>query len=501
MKTSLPAIAVASALVACASEAPTQQTGPASQRSEPARLIAPVVNGPIDLGTFGGVFSYTVGVNALGQVAGTSATGAYDSRTGYVRHAFVWQSQTGMIDLGTLGGSSSSASAINERGQVAGRSHLAGNGHEHAFLWQSGTGMVDLGTLGGTESYALQMNARGQVIGVSTTAGDAEKHAFFWESGTGMIDLGTLGGDESYPRAINALGQVVGWSRIAPRFGLRPFLWQSGTGMTALASLGGLFDMPQAINDAGQIVGDGRMPDIGETHLLLWQAGAMTDLGTLGGLSAAPSAINAQGQVVGTSDNGADDQWSHAFLWQSTTGWTDLGTLGGNYSAASAINAQGQVVGTSYVTGNIQMHAFLWQSGTGMIDLGIPSGHSGIGANSITDQGHIAGSSMDAMGNERAVVWTLARPLTPAEQIAALTEAVNKLVAAGKLKRGNAQSVLTKLDNANRQLNQSHATVAAQMLGEFAQRVGELVAGGILSDSDGQPLIDAARKLIGQLTT
>jgi probable HAF family extracellular repeat protein len=71
----------------------------------------------------------------------------------------------------------------------------------------------------------------------------------------------------------------------------------------------------QGINDAGQIVGDGRMPDIGETHLLLWQGGTMTDLGTLGGLSASAEAINGKGQVVGTSDNGADDQWSHAFLW------------------------------------------------------------------------------------------------------------------------------------------------------------------------------------------
>ena len=71
-----------------------------------------------------------------------------------------------------------------------------------------------------------------------------------------------------------------------------------------------------------------------------------------------------------------------------------------------------------------------------------------------------------------------------------------------KLKRGSAQSLLTKLDNAARQLTaHAHDNVAAQMLGEFVQKVGELVAGGTLSSSDGQSLIDGARKVIDQLTT
>jgi hypothetical protein len=47
----------------------------------------------------------------------------------------------------------------------------------------------------------------------------------------------------------------------------------------------------------------------------------------------------------------------------------------------------------------------------------------------------------------------------------------------------------------------AHESVAAQMLGVFVQKVGELVAGGTLSNSEGQTLIDAAQKLINQLTT
>ena len=137
-----------------------------------------------------------------------------------------------------------------------------------------------------------------------------------------------------------------------------------------------------------------------------------------------------------------------------------------------------------------------------MVDLGTLVGDTASGARAINDKGQIAGNSLSASAELHAVLWTIVRPLTPAEQIAALTDAVNNLAAAGKLKRGNAQSVLTKLDNAARQLNaHAHDNVAAQMLGEFVQKVGELVAGGALSSSDGQALIDAARKVIDQLTT
>jgi len=209
MKTSVSAIALASSLLACGNGAAPEQsarTAPAMarQRSEPSRVTAPVVNGPIDLGTLGGRFSWADGINALGQVVGTSHTGAIVFPGFNVAHAFVWQTGTGMIDLGTLGGNHSWASAINDRGQVVGRSSVAGNAPQHAFLWQSGTGMNDLGTLGGSDSEALAVNARGQVVGVSNTAGNADSHAFLWESGTRMIDLGALDGDETRPHRTNS---------------------------------------------------------------------------------------------------------------------------------------------------------------------------------------------------------------------------------------------------------------------------------------------------------
>src|SRR3982751_3103949 len=116
MKTSISAVALASSLVACGNGGSPEQNTTIHQRSEPSRLT---VNGPIHLGALGtGKWSDVAGINAVGQVVGTSDTGVRTRYGGYVSHAFVWQSDTGMIDLGTLGGSFSMAFDINGRGQV-----------------------------------------------------------------------------------------------------------------------------------------------------------------------------------------------------------------------------------------------------------------------------------------------------------------------------------------------------------------------------------------------
>lgn len=412
-------------------------------------------------------------------------------------------------DLGTLGGTFSAALAVNALGQIVGNSTVAGDATQHGFLSQSGTGMTDLGTLGGTSSQvasndgfgARAINASGQVVGWSSVAGDASQHAFLWQSGTGMTDLGTLGGTFSYAFAVNAVGQVAGYSTTVGSAGgtRHAFLWQNGTGMTDLGTLGGTFSTALAVNPFGQVVGYSATAG-GPAHAFLWQSGTgMTDLGTLGGSFSAAVAVNALGQVVGWSYP-AGNANLHAFLWQSGRGITDLGTLGGTYSVAVAVNALGEVVGNSTTAGDAAFHAFLWQSGTGMTDLGTLGGNFS-SALAVNDQGQIVGQSQTAGGQTHAALWNTLLPPTPAEQVAALTNAVTGLGTAGTLNKGQTQALLAKLDVISRLLNNGNKIAAANLLQAFINDVRALVNAGLVSASGGQILIDAAQNLINQLKT
>ena len=116
-----------------------------------------------------------------------------------------------MKDLGTLGSSISAASGINASGQVAGTSKIAGDRINHACLWEKGA-ITDLGTLGGANSIAWGINTAGQIVGIAAT--QAGSHAFLWSDGM-MRDLNQLippgsGWELTVAFSINDAGQIVG---------------------------------------------------------------------------------------------------------------------------------------------------------------------------------------------------------------------------------------------------------------------------------------------------
>ena len=256
-------------------------------------------------GSFGNV---AVGINASGQVAGTSQ---FTGDT--IAHAVRWTGTT-PTDLGAVGGTNSQGHCINASGQIAG--YLGTGNAAPAVLWTGTAGAILNNPVGGLGANAYGINASGQVVGYGYDASNGFTHAVVW-TGTTQRDLGIL-------------------SRYAGPH-------------TAMSSVG------YGINDAEQVAGWSDN-DSYQQRAVRWTGATPTDLGFGIGYG-----INASGQVVGSDGVG------HAVIWTGMTP-TDLGSLGGGGSVGYGINDYGDVIGMSYIAGNAAQDAFLYTGGT-MYDL------------------------------------------------------------------------------------------------------------------------------------
>jgi probable HAF family extracellular repeat protein len=372
-----------------------------------------------DLGTLGGTSSIGLGINASGQVTGWSQLAPLGNSPA---HAFR-TTATGRVsdpgtDLGTLGGSNSEGRGINASGQVTGTSFVSGFTAQHAFR-TTPTGRVsdpgtDLGTLGGTNSFGNSINDAGQVAGSSEiVVGSAVQHAFR-TTATGRVsdpgaDLGTLGGvGNSHAYGINALGMVVGASDTLT--GMHAFVFDtqmrdlnflipSGSGWFLVNALG--------INDFGQITGAGTIN--GETHAYILTpvpepssvalAGAALAAGVVG--VRALRRLNMLKAVLSCGIPCAAAAWPAAASAQVLYSIRDLGLGYGN-----AVNAAGQVTGIS----NTTWHAFRTAPGGAISDPGADLGilpplenaydvrSQGIGINAA---GQVTGGQDDFVVNEK----------------------------------------------------------------------------------------------------
>jgi probable HAF family extracellular repeat protein len=393
-------------------------------------------------------------------------------------------------DLGTLGGRSE-ADAINDLGQVAGFS----TDPEHPFLWTAADGLLDLGV----DGDGLGINDLGQVVGVMASSPPGG-HAFLGTAAAGITDLGTLGGCCSRGFGINDLGQIVGSSNLADRpfLEFRAFLRSPDGTMLDLGTLGGEVSEAFGINNLGQVVGDGSIA--GAIHAFLWTAaGGMRDLGTLGGSLSRAFDVNDLGQVVGYSTTASGEL--HLFLWTADAGMTDLGTLGplpsGDVNDLS-INDLGQIAGRE-ASGSGEEHAFVWTEEGGRVDL------NGLGgccsaARGINDVGQVVGWASPAVGEPHAVLWTLElTPPTAVEEISVLTAGVGNAAASGAINNGQHTALLAKLDAATRAINRGNTRAAINILRAFINQVQSYIDAGTLTLAEGQPLIDAAQRLISEL--
>ena len=157
-----------------------------------AFITGPNGVGMADLGTLGGRNSFGSDINDTGQAVGTSDTIGDNGDLFGPSHAFITNpGGVGMTDLGTLGGSSSGASGINASGQVVGSS-VTTTGTSHAFITgPDGASMTDLNSLvdvpeGYVLTEAIAINNMGQILATGSIVAEPEAYAMLL-AGLGLI--------------------------------------------------------------------------------------------------------------------------------------------------------------------------------------------------------------------------------------------------------------------------------------------------------------------------
>ncbi len=227
-----------------------------------------------DLGTLGGPDSTAAFVNQRGQIAGQSYTNATINPITLrpTQDPFFWENGK-MVDIGTLGGTFGKSVGMNNRGQVVGDSNVAGDQADHAFLWDKEEGLKDLGTLGdySVSSLANWINDAGEIVGESDSL--TASRGFLWRNGV-MTDLGTVAGDAcSVANSINSQGQIVGFGAADCFNEDHAFLSENGGSIIDLQSLvpsGSALTLIDAIfiNDRGEIAARAKLSN-GDEHAVV----------------------------------------------------------------------------------------------------------------------------------------------------------------------------------------------------------------------------------------
>jgi hypothetical protein len=252
---------------------------------------------------------------------------------------------------------------------------------------------------GGTESEASGGSAT-LIVGWATDASQ-QRHAVTFAGGQAIRLAEPSGASASEAHGVNAAGVIVGEAAIG---GIRRAVaWSSLTAApTILPTLGGTFGTARSINDQNVIAGVAQT-NAGDTVIVLWQPGdvnyVVAPFDSGGGVGWRAVDVDNILDVVGNL--GPVSSGAGAFYANPSIGVDTITPPGAGTTVAHGMNQVGIVVG-AIVAGSSPPSAFAFTDAAGTVLLGIPpTGYTGIAANSITDNGIIAGtaSTSDAAGS------------------------------------------------------------------------------------------------------
>ena len=164
-----------------------------------------------NLGTLpssGRFYSFGYAINRHGLVGGSSSAGEYTAPEAPV-HAFLRRTSGKMVDLGTFGGAYSETFGVNDKDEAVGVAATAELLLDNAFVYSGGV-LNDIGNLGDGYAEAFDINNKSEVVGRS--GGSTPFRGFLYRKGS-MVALDTLveaGWTFPEARGINDSGQIAG---------------------------------------------------------------------------------------------------------------------------------------------------------------------------------------------------------------------------------------------------------------------------------------------------
>jgi probable HAF family extracellular repeat protein len=350
-----------------------------------------------------------------------------------------------VIDLGTLGGHFAITTGLNNNNQVIGYSSIDPKNlfDQHGFLYNpatstTGASMSDLGA----DALPYAINDHGLIVGVRQNyATSPTQQPFKYDSAAPTPALTPIVLNSPNfvwnAKGVNNAGTVVG-NAFQPNFPNAPVnvgysVAADGT-QTILSLFGGTDTSASGINDQGAIVGSAQLsPDPSSFYdppshafLLNKDGTTVTDLGTLGEPANPNSAksnsnamaINNNGDIIGVSQNGHGST-SYAFYLPNGGSMQAISTGDGFSSMPYGLNSNGAVVGSTLFDGaGGTTHGFLYSGGNlfdlnNLLDPTVDLNMVITQATGINDLGYISANARDYDGNSHALLLVQNSPNSP----------------------------------------------------------------------------------------